>query len=143
MLKWMLYHVLMMLSTAVPTQLDVLLLLQVVELVVVRDKFTHESKGSAFIWYQNRQQADHAILQFNVRHVLPDPTGEQDRPLVVRRANSRKAAGAGTGLPPGMGDVGAAAGGAMLMAPPGSEIPVHVHPMMAPQVRGMAGCTLR
>jgi hypothetical protein len=30
----------------------------VVELVVVRDKFTHESKGSAFVWYTNRADAD-------------------------------------------------------------------------------------
>lgn len=30
----------------------------VVELVVVRDKFTHESKGSAFVWYATRHDAD-------------------------------------------------------------------------------------
>jgi RNA recognition motif-containing protein len=30
----------------------------VVELVVVRDKFTHESKGSAFVWYTNKADAD-------------------------------------------------------------------------------------
>jgi RNA recognition motif-containing protein len=30
----------------------------VVELVVVRDKFTHESKGSAFVWYTTKADAD-------------------------------------------------------------------------------------
>lgn len=61
-----------------------------VELVVVRDKVTHDSKGSAFVWYQSRADADRAALQLNVRHVLPDPWGERDWPLVVRRANTRK-----------------------------------------------------
>lgn len=63
---------------------------KVVELVIVRDKATHESKGSAFVWYQTRAQAERAIMNFNIRHVLPDPTGEQDRPLVVRKANTRQ-----------------------------------------------------
>lgn len=62
---------------------------KVVELVIVRDKATHESKGSAFVWYSARSQAERAILQFNLRHVLPDPMGEQDRPLVVRKAKAR------------------------------------------------------
>lgn len=62
---------------------------KVVELVIVRDKSTHESKGSAFVWYGTRAQAERAILQFNLRHVLPDPSGEQDRPLVVRKAKSK------------------------------------------------------
>jgi len=62
---------------------------KVVELVIVRDKATHESKGSAFVWYATRSQAERAILQFNLRHVLPDPSGEQDRPLVVRKAKAR------------------------------------------------------
>lgn len=30
------------------------------------------------------------MLKFNLQRVLRDPTGEQDRPLVVRRANMRK-----------------------------------------------------
>jgi hypothetical protein len=34
----------------------------VVELVVVRDKFTHESKGSAFVWYTNKADADKVCL---------------------------------------------------------------------------------
>ncbi|WIA44420.1 hypothetical protein OEZ86_007184 [Tetradesmus obliquus] len=62
----------------------------VVELVVVRDKFTHESKGSAFVWYATRADADQAVLQLNLCRVLQDPSGEQVRPLVVRRANMRK-----------------------------------------------------
>lgn len=62
---------------------------KVVELVVVREKATHESKGSAFVWYSSRVMAERAILQFNLRHVLPDPSGEQDRPLVVRKAKIR------------------------------------------------------
>ena len=60
--------------------------------MVVRDKVTHESKGSAFVWYFNKAQADAAIGQFNMRQVLVDPAGEQERPLVVRRANTRKPA---------------------------------------------------
>ncbi|KAG2499151.1 hypothetical protein HYH03_002733 [Edaphochlamys debaryana] len=62
---------------------------KVVELVIVHDKVTHESKGSAFVWYATRTDAERAILQFNFRHVLPDPSGDQDRPLVVRRAKTR------------------------------------------------------
>eukprot|EP00210_Caulerpa_lentillifera_P004096 g3907.t1 len=61
----------------------------VVELVVVRDKLTDESKGSAFVWYQTRAEAERAILELHLRRVLQDPTGEQDRPLVVRRANPK------------------------------------------------------
>lgn len=52
---------------------------KVVELVIVRDKVSHESKGSAFVWYSSRAHAERAILQFNLRHVLPDPSGEQVR----------------------------------------------------------------
>ncbi|MEW5319542.1 MAG: hypothetical protein WDW38_010687 [Sanguina aurantia] len=62
---------------------------QVKELVIIRDKATQESKGSAFVWYATRAQAERAILEFNLRHVLPDATGQHDRPLVVRRAKSR------------------------------------------------------
>eukprot|EP00210_Caulerpa_lentillifera_P000262 g255.t1 len=61
----------------------------VVELVVVRDKLTDESKGSAFVWYQTRVEAERAIAELHLRRVLQDPTGEQDRPLVVRRANPK------------------------------------------------------
>lgn len=61
----------------------------VVELVIVRDKITDESKGSAFVWYETKQEAEHAIAQLHLHRVLPDPTGEQDRPLVVRRATSK------------------------------------------------------
>lgn len=35
-----------------------------------------------------------AVVKFNLQRVLADPTGEQDRPLVVRRANMRKPASA-------------------------------------------------
>ncbi|KAF6260316.1 hypothetical protein COO60DRAFT_909475 [Scenedesmus sp. NREL 46B-D3] len=66
----------------------------VVELVVVRDKFTHESKGSAFVWYSTRADADQAVLQLNSCRVLQDRCGDQTRPLVVRRANMRKPASA-------------------------------------------------
>jgi hypothetical protein len=55
----------------------------VAELAVVRDRLTDGSKGSAFVWYATRAAGEQAILQFNMRHMLPDPTGEQDRPLVV------------------------------------------------------------
>ena len=48
-----------------------------IELVIVRDKTTQESKGSAFVWYATRSMAERAILQFNLRHALPDSSGEQ------------------------------------------------------------------
>jgi hypothetical protein len=59
----------------------------VVELVIMRDKISHESKGSAFVWYTTRQSAELAMQRFNLSHVLPDPSGRQVRPLVVRPAN--------------------------------------------------------
>lgn len=102
---------------------------QVVELVVVRDKFTHESKGSAFVWYRTAADADRAALQLNVRHVLPSPSGEQERPIVVRRANTRKpaapaaapygsaqAASAGGFVPAGLVQAG------VMQAPPGAAV---------------------
>jgi hypothetical protein len=56
-------------------------------------------------------------VQFNLCRVLSDPTGEQDRPLVVRRANMRKPAAAmmlphQTILSGGTATATAAAGGA-------------------------------
>jgi hypothetical protein len=65
----------------------------VMELVVVRDKASHESKGSAFVWYATKAQADGAVAALHLRHVIPDPAGETERPLVVRRANTRKPMG--------------------------------------------------
>ncbi|GIL95345.1 hypothetical protein Vretimale_1389, partial [Volvox reticuliferus] len=62
---------------------------KVVELVILYDKVTHESKGSAFVWYAMREDAERAISQFNLRHVFPDVSRAQDRPLVVRRAKAR------------------------------------------------------
>lgn len=62
----------------------------IVELVIQRDRHTHESKGSAFMWYTTRRMAEAAIARYNLSRALPDPTGEQSRALVVRRANARK-----------------------------------------------------
>ncbi len=78
--------------TAVPASapaLHVLASPQIIELVIVRDKATQESKGSAFVWYATRSMAERAILQFHLRHVLPGAFGKQDRPLVVRKAKAR------------------------------------------------------
>ncbi len=51
---------------------------QVIELVVVRDRTTHKSKGSAFVWYATRALAEAAILQLNMRRSLSDPSsGDQ------------------------------------------------------------------
>jgi hypothetical protein len=72
----------------------------VVELVVVRDKATHDSKGSAFAWYRNKADADRATLALHLRHTLRDPLGEPERPLVVRRAHTRRAAAAAAAAPP-------------------------------------------
>lgn len=67
---------------------------KVEDLVVVRDRVTRESKGSAFVWYASRAHAEQAITQFNMRFILPDPTGKQTRPLAIRKAqvNPRPAA---------------------------------------------------
>ena len=66
---------------------------QVVDLFIVRDRATQLSKGSAFIWYSTRAEADKAMRQLHGVHVLPDATGEnKGRSMVVRRA---RAAGAG------------------------------------------------
>mmetsp|Transcript_31833 Transcript_31833/g.70722 ORF Transcript_31833/g.70722 Transcript_31833/m.70722 type:complete len:496 (-) Transcript_31833:2249-3736(-) len=89
---------------------------KVIELVIVRDKVSHESKGSAFVWYSTRALAERAILQFNLRHVLPDPTGEQDRPLVVRKAKTRN-----KGVHPAVGMLTG-------MEPRVVEYPVHLQP---------------
>lgn len=40
----------------------------VIELVVVRDKLTDESKGSAFVWYQTRCEAERAISELHLRY---------------------------------------------------------------------------
>lgn len=50
-----------------------------------------------------------AVVKFNLQRVLGDPTGEQDRPLVVRRANMRKPAAAL--MPGGAAGLQAAAAG--------------------------------
>ncbi len=55
----------------------------------MHDKLTHTSKGSAFVWYASRMDAERAILHFNSRPAAADPMGDQDRPLVVRRAKTR------------------------------------------------------
>ncbi len=39
----------------------------VVELVVVRNKLSLQSKGCAFIWYASRLHAESAIAAFNLR----------------------------------------------------------------------------
>jgi hypothetical protein len=59
---------------------------KVVDLIVVRNSATHQSKGSAFLWYEKRTAAEQAISHFHMRHSLPDPTGMCHRPLVVTRA---------------------------------------------------------
>ncbi|KIY91316.1 CUG-BP- and ETR-3-like factor 3-B [Monoraphidium neglectum] len=85
----------------------------VVELVVLYDKQTGSSKGSAFCWYTTRADADRAAQHFNERHLLPDPTGHQQRPLVVRPATVRRSvprALLGAGM---AGAVAAGGGGAL------------------------------
>jgi CUG-BP- and ETR3-like factor len=86
----------------------------VVELVVLYDKQTGASKGSAFCWYQSRPDAERAMAQFNERHLLPDPTGHQQRPLVVRPATVRRAVPRALLMqpPPALGG-GGGAGGAL------------------------------
>lgn len=80
----------------------------VVELVVVQDRSNQASmqpQVSAFVWYASAASAHSAIQCFHQRHCLPDPSGEQTRPLVVRRAKTRAS-------PTGPGGVAGAVGGA-------------------------------
>ncbi len=71
---------------------------KIIELVIVRDKATLEHKGSAFVWFAERKASERAVLQLNLRHVLSDDSGEQDRPLVVRRAKPRAKRGIAAAL---------------------------------------------
>lgn len=80
----------------------------IIELVVTRDKASGQSKGSAFVWFQTRAMAEDAMDNLNNKHVLHDPSGAQDRPLVVRRANLRNPnAGGSHAHAHGHGTVGA------------------------------------
>jgi RNA recognition motif-containing protein len=40
---------------------------RVVELLIVRDKLSHESKGSAFVWYATKAEADWVSSEFVVQ----------------------------------------------------------------------------
>lgn len=95
----------------------------VIELVVVRDKLTDESKGSAFVWYQTRVEAERAIAELHLRRVLQDPTGEQDRPLVVRRANPKVPP---VILPPALLSQNSFPGGGGGACHPEMDIPAHL-----------------
>lgn len=59
----------------------------IVTIMVVRDRHTLESKGSAFVWYPTRNAATIAIHTFHGRCVLPDPDLGPPRPLTVRPAS--------------------------------------------------------
>eukprot|EP00878_Enallax_costatus_P006737 GHUV01007063.1.p1 GENE.GHUV01007063.1~~GHUV01007063.1.p1 ORF type:complete len:848 (+),score=312.04 GHUV01007063.1:768-3311(+) len=64
----------------------------VAELVVIRDKATSDSKGSAFVWYTTGAHAEQAIQQLNMRVVLPGYGPQESahsRPLVVKRATQQ------------------------------------------------------
>ncbi len=64
---------------------------QVIELHLVHDRATHQPKGSAFLWYATKAEAQAALKQLSGVHVLPDPTGETRRkPMVVRHATKAK-----------------------------------------------------
>jgi len=62
---------------------------KVVELVIIRDKATFTSKGSAFVWYGSRLHAEQAIARFHLQHVLPGTEGHGSEPLVVKVARPR------------------------------------------------------
>lgn len=52
----------------------------------VRNKANTLSKGCAFVWFATKDQAESAISMLNLKHILPDVSGKQHRPLVVRKA---------------------------------------------------------
>lgn len=62
---------------------------QVVELIILRDKETRASKGSAFVWFATKQSADLAVYHLH-NAPLGDPHNPNAQRLVVRRANGRK-----------------------------------------------------
>ncbi len=59
--------------------------------MLLRDRLTGASKGSAFVWYTTRAAGERAILQFNMRRIA-EASGDQERPLVVscRRRRCRR-----------------------------------------------------
>jgi hypothetical protein len=57
--------------------------------VLLRDRLTGASKGSAFVWYTARAAGERAILQFNMRRIA-EASRVQERPLVVRPADDWK-----------------------------------------------------
>ena len=67
----------------------------VVDLIIVRDRATHLSKGSAFVWYATRALAEEAIQRLHKRHKLPDGSGRGKQLMAVREANLQ-----GTKSPP-------------------------------------------
>jgi CUG-BP- and ETR3-like factor len=79
----------------------------IVELSVIRDRATGQSKGCAFLTYTTREEADAAIASFHNQHTLPGMSS----PIQVKYAQS-------TGGPGGVPGAGAGAAGA---APSGSH----------------------
>jgi hypothetical protein len=64
--------------------------------MVLRDRQTGASKGSAFCWYSSRESADAALSLLHGQVVLPDPAaGGQLRALSVRAAASPRGGGGG------------------------------------------------
>ena len=69
---------------------------QVIQILIARDKATHQPKGSAYIWFQRRREAELAIRRLNgSASAFPDPTNPQARPLLVTVAQ-------GSVAPPGV-----------------------------------------
>ena len=58
--------------------------LQVIQILIARDKETHQPKGSAYVWYQRRREAELAIKRLNgSATAMPDPSNVQAKPLLV------------------------------------------------------------
>ena len=80
-------------STHIPTYtathppLQTALLLQVIQILVARDKETHQPKGSAYVWFQRRRESELALKRLNgSTTAMPDPAAPQAKPLMVTLA---------------------------------------------------------
>jgi hypothetical protein len=57
---------------------------QVIQILIARDKETHQPKGSAYVWFQRRREAELAIRRLNgSATAMPDPANPHAKPLLV------------------------------------------------------------
>jgi len=82
----------------------------IIELSVIRDRATSQSKGCAFLTFATREEADSCVAAFHNQHTLPGMSS----PIQVKYAQS-------TGGPGGAPGVSTGGGGGAVGAPGGSH----------------------